>query len=1150
MKIVIALILLTFSAGVCAQELQLSRVPPSIDASVAPNVLVTLDDSGSMGFGYMPDTVGSYTDCRYYDPAINKIYYNPNATYTPPLRADGSSFPNANYSAAWNDGFLPDRGTTDLANDYRVTHEATKSSLTANPSFDFRTSGFPSGVSETYGCNWFGTGCSTRQRAFFCEGNSVRLMKDRSAADRQNFANWFSYYRTRSLAARTALSRALADPESVDRTVRVARQNLNQNHIGSTTEIKALSNTSWRNAFFDDWLFRSPYNSGTPTRAALGRAGEFFTRSSSNERNPYWDVDVQQELSCRQNFHIMVTDGYTNETSVPGSVSGIGNYDNVGRTFPDGKSLGGADGTVYTNVPSGGNLSPNAPNMADIAMYYWGRDLRTNLDNNVPPYIPDRAVGRIPGSASEESEIYFNPANDPATWQRMVNFFVTFGVGGTRTFDTSASCVDDYTQTGANICQSARLLRLRRGLDAWPAVNNNNPTAIDDTWHAAVNSRGEYLSASDPQELVNQLVSVLDSVTQRQGVTGSAGSSAFARADALEFEASYDSGSWSGDLNAFRVNTDGTQGSSAWANGSAANQLDGRTPGSRTIFTSTGGPNATRVEFNWGALTPEHRAALSWNPISNAADTLGDERVAWIRGARDEEQAQGGPLRNRTSVLGPFIGSGPISVSAPRFDYRGRHDFPEGGSSYAQYRLDNLNRATTVYIGGNDGMLHAFDGLTGAERWAFIPNRVVRNLSRLMVPGYQFVPFVNNTPVTHDVYFDGAWRTVLIGTLGLGGQGVYALDVTNPNSPRVLWEFSDENDARLGYTYSQANVGRLSDGSWVAFVGSGYNSDADRDFSTRGLPNRLIDEHVGNGDSVVFAINVASGAAKAIPVPGAVGLATPQLADYELDYKVDFLVSGDLNGELWRVDLSGRTWANIGDARGEKMFDGSPTQPITSAPTIFADAATGKLVVVAGTGKYLEDEDKEINIPRQVIYGIRECGAACAEYPIVRSELVEQTITAGAGTQLTMGTAQVVPRDKNGWFIQLGNPTLLGGKLRGERVINMPVGVNFASGIVAVGSYIPSNDPCAPLGSSAIYALSASTGGYVFGATNANGTTIDAVSEAFQGTSATTIGMLSDRPGMPSAYINPQGGTMLLDGVTLNGVPIRRRSGWREIPVE
>jgi type IV pilus assembly protein PilY1 len=1182
MKIVIALLALTLAAGASAVELDLSRVPPSINASVPPNIMVTLDDSGSMGFGYTPDLLDDQS-CfwrrpYFYSAAFNKQYYNPEITYAPPLREDGTPFPDMSYGNAKIDGF-DTRNTApaiDLSDEYLVSYwEGNSGFGTAVIRYNALSISLVNPLGSLSGCS------DSDKRARFPFGaagfyyrysGSLTLPSVDTnvsnftavaipAGQRTNFANWFSYYRTRGLAARTALTTAFAD---IEPSTRVAWQNFTRVPIAATTQIAAIGEGStWRTNFFN-WIqtswnefryhpgYSGSYSSyGTPMRASTIRAGQFFQRTGSDARNPYWDVGYGEELSCRQNFHMLVTDGYWNEDNPTGTVpNAIGNYDRTSITLPDstGYGTGNAASRVFWNERTGGSGCNGGntclPSLADITMYFWARDLRSNLENDVPSYFGDGRVGLVPG-ASNDAEIYFNPANDPANWQRMVNFIVGFGVSGTLSYSD---------ETGLPMTKAARLLRLRNGTDQWPQLTNNSEFTIDDAWHAALNSRGEYLSAQNPQELINSLSAVLDNVSRRQGITGSAGSTAFLRSDAIVYEASYDSGSWTGDIKAFELNVATGEPTTVQAWGqSAAVQLDDTSPSGRRIFTNTtaGG----QVDFRWNSLDSSQQTELNLNPVTNLADGRGQDRVDWIRGVRDEEQSEGGALRNRTGVLGPFIGSSLINVTAPRFGYRGTRDFPQGGSDYAEFRRDRRDRSPTLYIGSNDGMLHAFDAQTGAERWAYVPNRVVRNLARLTVPEYQFVPYVNTTPIDHDVLIDGEWRTVLVGTLGLGGQGVYAIDVTDPDSPRFLWEFTDGNDERLGYTYGRPNVYRLADGKWVAFVPAGYNSESRIDYATRGLPNERADSRYvanGNSDGVVFAIDIETGASKAIPVATARGLATVQAADYELDFKLDFLVAGDLNGDLWRIGTEDLTWATITNANVDKLFDGSPTRPITSAPTIYPDPATGKMIVVVGTGKYLEDGDREINIPRQAIYGIRECRADCDQYPIVQGELIEQVITSGAGGYLDMANTRVVPEDSNGWFIQLGNPALAGGDLQGERVIDMSLPISFASGIVAIGSYIPSSDPCAPMGTGVVYALSAMTGGYALhDGMTANGQNMRPGDPVFAaGGSARSVGNITARPPDMSAFISPDGGTLSAMGIKINGVPIRRRSGWRDIPSE
>lgn len=1126
------------SMGASAASLDLTRIPPSINSTVPPNILVSLDDSGSMAWGYMPDNRSSIGNtCTYYDPSLNRQYYNPSAVYLPPLRPDGTSYPNASFNRAPFDGFNPGFGSVDLHTEYRVSHDHRGY---ANYSGGWRTTPgnstsrtFPAGVEARNNNNRYHS-----PTAFYCNGSNVVLLRDQTAAARQNFANWFAYYRIRSLSARSALATSIAQ---LDQSTRVAWQNFNDGtyNLPGSTQIKPLArpnadgtvDPTWRNDFHT-WLIRPAFDGNTPMPTAFRRAGRFFSRGASgdtitNATNPYWDEGFGRELACRQNYQVMVTDGYWN---VAVSDTDIGNYDREGRVLEDGHTLSGPAAMVYYNVNDGGTRPPN---LADMAMYYWGRDLRPDLPNIVPAYYGDRSTGVTGGSV--EDQIWFNPANDPGDWQRMVNFMVTFGAGASLPYASNT------------------LTRLRTGDLSWPAVSSGANTTIDDAWHAAVNSRGEFLSADDPEELVNSLVSIMDNVSRRQGVVGTAGSTNYHRSDSAIFLASYDTGTWGGDLMRYGITDEGETDvlNPQWTS-SAGAQLAVRSPTDRRIISNRASSGAAQqVDFQYSSLSPDQQAALNRNPVTNVVDSLGSQRVAWLRGDRTQEQTNGGVLRSRSAILGPILDSKPVYVEAPQFGYRARAGFPEGGVKYEEFRHGLRNREPVVYVGANDGMLHAFTAgkapnvaAGGRELWAFIPSRVIPNLARMTVPEYQFVPFVNNTPAIHDVYFNDAWHTVLVGTLGLGGQGVYAIDITDPASPSVLWEFTDESHAHLGYTYGQPNIWRLHDGRWVAVISSGYNSEAQFDYATRGLPNERPDSHFvpdGDSDGRIFMIDVQTGSLVAsIAVPGSRGLASPQLADVDLDYKLDFIAVGDLNGSVYRIDTTEDDFGAV-----TRIFSGTPERPITTMPTIFQVPGSTHTTIVVGTGKYLEDVDREINIPQQAIYGLSECGVSCSKYGT--GIMIEHQMTLGGNGYFTMDVT-TIPRPEDaertqGWVISLGNPAH--DVLAGERIIKNGLGV-FDANMVVLESFIPSRDPCAPAGTGALYVLNAHTGGFVFpGDLNEN--EYDPGNIPVIGTNPANVGRLfGDRP-VPQPFINPGTGEMSISGETIRGLPVRRRSGWREI---
>lgn len=1221
---------LSFAAGLGAAPLDLSRVPLIVNTSVPPNLMVTLDDSGSMGFGFTPDEIetvdvgfsasggGTATYCfwrlaRYYSPSYNSQYFDPSFDYPPPLLADGTQAPNSSFTSAWINGFNTGEGTVNLSTSYFVSFweynlntaerrisNANLTTTTSTPmgthstcagqnqnnvrALDNKSAKFPFGsVAFYYQYN----GGSTLTHTNFTPVN----VSTQSAAVRQAFANWFSYYRLRGHTAKTALSRSFA---RVDQTNRVAWQNLNANQLQSTTTIGPITGTRRTNFF--NWLRDSPYSGSTPLRASTIRAGQFFERSGSAETNPYWDAASARELSCRQNFHILVTDGYWNENN-PTSPS-IGNYDISNRTLPDGTAYSASApvSRPFWNelAPSGGcngNNTNCSPTIADIAFYYWARDLR-GLEDNVPSFMRDLTTGVTAGAVGNVSdpfavpEIYFNPANDPASWQHMVNFIVGFGVVGTLNYD------EDPATT--LMSQAERLRRIRVGTDRWPNIRNLEPTTIDDAWHAAINSRGQYLSAQNPQELVDAISNLLESINNRNGIGGAAAaSSTVLNTDrTLRFVGTYDTRGWSGDLLAYRVRPDGQicpDGSldcpseAVWR---AQPQLNTRNPNDRVIITSNAPSGGAGVAFRWASLSSQQQAWLNTNPATGTADTLGQQRLNFLRGDRSQEQFNGGALRNRTHVLGAIIESSTVYVSAPSGGYSYTSAFPEGGS-YADFVSANRSRRSTVYVGANDGMLHAFDaGLpddpttaanegtpgTGRELFAYVPYETFHNLNRLTTPDFNFVPTVDGTPVVKDVYIGGRWRTILLSNLRAGGQGVFALDITDPAvtesgaASRVLWEFSDNytgtNAGRLGYTYGRPNFARLSDGRWVAVIPGGYNNESTIDLATRGLSNTVPDPVVGDGTASLFIVDLASGTLiREVRMPSSAnGLAEPVIGDYEGDFVDDVAVMGDIVGNVWRVDL--RTWAT------DRLFQPAVlnARPITARPRLFPDPITQGFMVIVGTGKFVELGDRTTALPqRQVIMGVRDLGAGSARYPAVIGNMIQQTFSGlDANGFFQMATPRAVQSTDAGWYIQLGN-SALDTRLAGERVIDAALAY-FQPGFALFESFIPTDDPCQTRSMGALYAFAASdgawtipgggaaaalaaggvSGGGIGGGQNAFDTNSDG--RVNESDSASAVGRIdfSRSPNLSSSLASPGGGNVNVGGAQLPS-PVWRRRGWREI---
>ena len=1177
---------LAASAGAVAAPLNLPKAPLFLNSAVDPNLAVTFDDSGSMTSAYMPDDVGgSYCAPRFYWSGFNKIYYNPAIRYTPPLKSDGSPFPDATFTAAWRDGYEGQPTTTvagaggtstvNLSTRYfpsRTFNARAGTAAGTQVGYDVTCTGgnmplpFVSGTGT-------GTAATLTSRAFYYVftgtnpndntqiNNAANFtavdVTTQSAAEQQNFANWYSYYRTRFLFARTATSRAFA---RLDNNLRITWQNLNSQQFTATSEIRKYE-TTWRQNYFN-WLYRTPASGTTPTRASTIRAGNLFTRTGLANTNPYYDPVLNRELTCRQNFHITVTDGFWNENDP----AYTGYRDTAARALPDGLhdyTPGDAESRIFWNKtpsPNNGCNGPSTcdPTLSDITFNYWARDLRTDLTNNVPPYFPDKTTGvtsptvvpiaSITNPAAIK-EIYYNPANDPATWQHVVQFIVGLGVGGTLNYPT------DYAA-------------LRTGGITWPGARNNVEEAIDDTWHAALNSRGQYFSAGDPQALVESLNDLLSSVLVRRGTASAATvTSGIIQASTLAFRTGFDSGDWTGQVTAWDVGANGRLLTQQWEAGA---RLLGRDPNDRVIITSsttTGGG----VPFRWTSLPTDYQTALDDDPATVVVDDddAGEKRLEFIRGDRSLELDQpGGIFRIRSGLLGAVINSGAVVVAAPAAGYT--DEFPTGSpeaaavasdatKSYARFRADLKNRRRIVYVGANDGMLHAFDAGTGVssflpdgtpvvdagtgdELWAYVPREVAPNLSTLTNPNFEFTPFVDNSPVVRDVFLNGRWRTVLVGSLRRGGQGLFALDITDPNiteadaSSLVMWEFSDEHPSlsearRLGYTFGRPNIARLANDKWVVVIPGGYN-------------NEVADGHQGDGSSSLFVLDILDGSLiREFNLPTSKGLATPTMGDYDDDFIDEFAVAGDLNGDIWRFDMSD---ANSANWIVEKLYQ-APTagaQPITSAPRLFPDTKTGGLIVVVGTGKYLEPNDRSnVGVPVQSMYGIREKGRGSASYPILRTQLTAQTLT-----RTTVGTvnyyalsANAVSLSSNGWYFNFLE--------QGERDVTS-AGALFTLGVAIVSSVIPNgDDPCNPGLRGNVYLLDASSGtnpnlGALFD-TNADGVVSSADNGNYVGKSVDS----TVAEGSPAVLVGAGGGVGTLVDFPDIQVPqtVWRRRSWREI---
>jgi len=729
--------------------------------------------------------------------------------------------------------------------------------------------------------------------------------------ERQSFANWYSFYRRRELTATAAVSRVISGISNMRVGIRSINGKIIQPvvdvNVGGSDQTATLLNTLYS------------YNvtaQGTPLKAGLKSVGQYFDKDDGQTGGIGASPIATEALggACQQNFSIVMTDGYYNDTTSPG----VGNAD-------------GSKGPPFADSYS--------ETLADVAMYYYTNDIADTLSNQV-----------------KQISSY-----DNATWQHMATFTVAFGVTG--------------TLNPAAYPESNGFKNTLGAYPVWPNPTAGSLQKIDDLWHAAVNGRGSFLSAGDPQELVDALTDVVQNISSRVSsesslTLNSEGLSGDLRVGSRLYETTFSPADWSGDLKSYSI--DLTTGSPILPALWSARQLletfldsSATAHNSRVVGTYDGSQalGSRGIAFRYANLPASQQALL----FNNA------NVVSYLRGDSSLEVQNGGAFRNRTWHLGDIV------------------------NSMAVFNNDVL------YVGANDGMMHAFDANSGQELFAYVPGMVFGNLYNLTQTSYSHNFFVNASPTIKRV----GSKTYLIGGLGKGGRGYYSLDIspariatfTNPASTvavkeaelnsMVKWEYSTacpnlDND--LGYSYSEvyllkSNAITVNSGlpvaSFVVFFSNGYSS--------------------ANGSAVLYCLNPETGAViKKIDTqsgPGN-GLSSPVLIDADGDLRVDYAYAGDLKGNLWKFDLTSTDPANwdVAYKNGgvpEPVFrTQSPGQPITSKPAVMyapQNPITGEsnpgFMVVFGTGKYLGVSDLT-DSSQQTVYGIWDYGdkADDAEY--------------------------------------------------------------------------------------------------------------------------------------------------------------------------
>lgn len=1074
---------------------------------VRANLMFVLDDSGSMNWNFLPDDAPTGDVCFGWVGA-NKIFYDPNRNYPAPLNSDGTPMANASFTAAKNDGYKSSSGTVDLTsnnpetpwvigatvgtptqsttsavcgsrNDSACSVPSSTSSTTYDSASDTTTT-----VTTTYArisapgktcsrntnnsCSIQTTVTTTKTEggtgSFLwatpksgnsgssCAGPDFDIVRanNATATQKQNYANWYAYYRTRMLAMRAGAGMAFAKIDATRFRVGFSKISEYGNGGADSTgflNVRDFDSGTQKTDFFSR-LYSTSGNSSTPLRPALARAGRYFANKLSDQLDP-------MQYACQRNYTILSTDGYWNQANVlPKQLNGttdIGNQDagsSVARPMRDEAN----SGTGVSNT------------LADVAQYYYVTDLRTTALGNCNVTFTQTDAYGVVTTVNQDVCANIVPVDlkDTNSAQHMTTFTMGLGLNGTLTYDKNYE-----TQ------KSGDFFDIKQGNKVWPEPVADTLTAVDDLWHAAVNGRGTYYSANNASEMSASLVDALTRIDAATGSSAAAATSSLtpSAGDDWLFIPLYTTKTWDGTVNAFKIDTATgvvlNPGTPIW---SAADRI--KTQASRSILFNNGS-NAL-VEFTEANLTAAGKVGLFQNLCVTGAEKLSQcttmdagakpkataaNLINYLRGTTTYEQSASADadkvFRSRTGPMGDIVNGAPVYVK--------RSPMSLSDTGYSAFAASTATRQGVLYVGANDGMLHAIkvadnvgDATGGTELWAYVPSMVMSNMYLLADAAYESKHrfFVDGAPVVGDVYDGTKWRTILVGGLGKGGRGYYALDITDPASPKALWEFTDTD---LGYSYGNPIITKNKSGRWVVMFTSGYNNVS----PGTGLGYLYVVDAVTG--ALVDASSKIATTAGGTGTPSNLGKINAWVDDDKL--AVASRVYGtDMLGNVWRFDFDD----NLGPTGKESMLlaQTGSNQPITTKPVLseIIDGNYKYPVVSVATGRYLGTTDVS-DTALQSIYTFKD-DLTTSGLGALRSNagMVKQTLKADRSGLVSGATINWATQ--KGWYVDL-NLTA------GERV-----NVDFDQQLnqLIVASNIPQPTVCSPGGTSWLYYLDVGSG--------------------------------------------------------------------------
>jgi type IV pilus assembly protein PilY1 len=1082
----------------------LAQLPLFLATPVQPNIFFLLDDSGSMDWEVLRRSDGGSGDLYLdYTPdstreriehcvGINVLAYDPDKAYTPWFGVDryGVPFDDEHPESARVNPYTGSSNTGACHDDGEINNVNGRTCDLIN--------GF--GGNGAYYVPWDDDGDGEYDDGECSTDAADRVyVSSMTTAERINFANWFSYYRKREYVMKRAVSEIVDDSQE-----RMGFATINRNnHVVRTgdevgTQVRDVDDLSVpinaasvaNKRLLLDNLLGVNSNSGTPLRMGLRNVGRYFAGGMGGDNALFGDPPDEDPDSalgtspilntdlggtCQQNFAIVMSDGFWN---------GSDRFPEEIRENNDGDGNSDFDGLSYADSWR--------DTLADAAMMYYEIDLMGDLDDEVPMVEIPVASGDVTEcDAVHPDNAHLHPnCYDTNSAQHLVTYTVAFGVRGSipETNSADVPCLPTSRSGTAwpSDCPSG-----------WPEPVRNTSTTVDDMMHAAWNGRGLFLSAKDPDELINSLQNAIEDIESKTPASAAAVSvdGASISGGGNIFSGKFDTNYWTGELYSYEISGAGEISTTpTWE---AHELLDTRGYSTRIAVTYNGttglpfafpGDYRDATDFGDSEISQEQVDDLMYNapyPVTSEDATeiaenqaFGENLVAYLKGDASNEGKGVGEFRRRDGhKLGDIIHSSPVYVGDPEptlyydtsYQAWANNTVSSGGAK---------GRREMIYVGANDGGLHAFDATTGEEIFVYFPKAVFSDIKRwglhyLADRDYEHRYYVDGDISVEEVYADidgtgDKWRTVLIGMLRGGGRSVFAIDISEPDgfsnasdvASKILWEFSH---TELGFTYTKATVAKMNDGRWAAIFGNGYHPD-DAATGEAVLFIKYLDDASPSYRMISTGVGSNTAGDCLDAASSCNGLSTPAVVDLGADRVADRIYAGDLMGNLWAFDVSSSNPVSWGLGHGSSPLIAAKdsvglAQPITSKPSVVLhpterhSSTSPNTMVFFGTGQYVTENDVVLT-DTNTFYGIWDDGSAITSARDV--DLVEQTITLdalGAYEVRIMSNNPVNYTMHRGWFVDLPDT--------GERIVSPPIA---AGQIVLYSTIVPETSLCSSTG--------------------------------------------------------------------------------------